>query len=573
MPSQLSDQSLDDQLDVLEEFWDSDVPRLGEPGASGWAAWEASGRPEQPPPPAKRGEAEPRGPDPYSKWAASETLADRVRTLSLRSADDDENADPYAVVLLSDVRPFLLPLRTRRAKDVFRRIWLAFVGLQVPGFVASLSERPEDNSDDRWACSQLASPAYLASVFPADSAAKHITADAHAGALVGREREYGSGFGPVKNWGYGTIAPLDVLGSTKWTMWTSEDVQGVDAGLAREIFRHCRLGAEDAEWDILNLAFEAATNLKRYVSSLHCPWSHLTTTYSAVKVSKSLLANARDSMPHWAAHARLEALRGRLDDARKVYQTILIASHQTRTGAGALWWDWAQMEWLARNDDVAQQVILKSSGVAGTGGIALLRAKRHFESLLTQELLQAPWREREPWIKIAGLLELLTSASPQAALAVLDSYLAALQPGTPAHESLTVATLGLLYNHAVVLKNATPPALLRERVERAVEVYPSNTAIMGIFLEAEKGQGIWGRVRAMLGETTAEGTGKEKGVARRVAEVWVANWEKGRWEAEVERIRNGLAAAVEHDRCVQCSVFNDLVLVFAAGSGCRWADC
>ena len=53
----------------------------------------------------------------------------------------------------------------------------------------------------------------------------------------------------------------------------------------------------------------------------------------------------------------------------------------------------------------------------------------------------------------------------------------------------------------------------------------------------------------MLGETTADGTGKEKGIARRVAEVWVAGWEKGRWEAEVERVRSGLLAAVDDDRC------------------------
>ena len=78
-----------------------------------------------------------------------------------------------------------------------------------------------------------------------------------------------------------------------------------------------------------------------------------------------------------------------------------------------------------------------------------------------------------------------------------------------------MASLSMLYNHAVVLKSPTPPALLRDRVERAVEVYPNNTAVMGIFLEAEKGQEIWGRVRATLGETAADGTGKTKGVARR----------------------------------------------------------
>ena len=276
----------------------------------------------------------------------------------------------------------------------------------------------------------------------------------------------------------------------------------------------------------------------------------LTRPVSALKASKSMLSTSRDSLAHWATHARMEYLRSRFDDARKVYHTVLLANSSTaRAGEGTMWWDWAQMEWLARNDDAAVQVILRSSKVPGSGGLAVLRAKRHFETLLSQQPLPESWKEQVHWIQLAALLELLTS-SPQAALSLFESRLGDVVPGTAAHESLTVASICMLYNHAIVLKNPTPPALLRERAERAIEIYPNNTAIFGIFLEAEKGQGIWGKVRAALGETAADGTGKEKGVARRVAEVWVAGWEKGRWEAGVERTRSGLMAAVESDRCV-----------------------
>ncbi|KAI0361277.1 DUF1740-domain-containing protein [Trametes cingulata] len=549
-PAHIPHRPFEEQLDSLEEFWDSENPRIGEPGATGWATWEASNRPEQPPPsPSRLPGLDPRISDPYSRWAASETLADRARALSLRSTDEDDTADPYAVVLFSDIRPFLLPVLSQRAKDVFRRIWLAFTGLHVPGFLSSLSERPEENTDDRWAYSHFSSPSYLSSIFPADAGVRRITADAQAGVLVGREREFGSGFGPVKNWGYGTIEPFDNMGTGRWTMWTSEDVQNIDAGLVREIFKQCRILGEDTKWDIFNLAFEAAVSLK-----------------GALKVSKTLLAKLRDSLPHWAAHARLECLRGRYDDARKVYQTVLASSSQHRPGEGAMWWDWAQMEWLARNEDAALQVIIRSSGVAGSGGIAVLRAKRHFENLLMTELLRADWKERAPWIKMAALLELLTS-SPQSAVSTFDFYLNALEVGSPAHESLTVASLSLLYNHSVVLKNPTPPALLRERAERAIEEYPSNTAVLGVFLEAEKGQGIWGRVRAMLGETAADGTGREKGVARRVAEVWVAGWEKGRWEAEIERTRSGLSAAAEDERTRGSAVLWKLFVAFELRAG------
>lgn len=209
------------------------------------------------------------------------------------------------------------------------------------------------------------------------------------------------------------------------------------------------------------------------------------------------------------------------------------------------------MEWLAGNDDTARQVIIQASRVAGSGGTAVLRTKRHLKDLLAQTS-DMHWKEREAWVKVTALFELLTS-SIQSALSVFDTHLSALQPRSPAHESLTVASLALLYNRGTVLKNPTPPGLLRERVEGAIEVYSSNTAILGMFLEAEKGQSIWGRVRSVLGETAANGTGKEKDVARRVAEVWVAGWEKGRWEAEVERTRGGLAAAVEDERWARFS--------------------
>lgn len=90
--------------------------------------------------------------------------------------------------------------------------------------------------------------------------------------------------------------------------------------------------------------------------------------------------------------------------------------------------------------------------------------------------------------------------------------------------------------------------MLRGRAERAIEAYPNNTFVLGMFLEGEKGQGVFGRVRAMLGGDGAGCGGKS--VPRRVCEVWVASWDKGRWEAEVERTRNGLSAGVEDERCV-----------------------
>lgn len=209
------------------------------------------------------------------------------------------------------------------------------------------------------------------------------------------------------------------------------------------------------------------------------------------------------------------------------------------------------MEWSTGNPDAAQSIIRRSAGAEGSGGIATLRAKRSLEDAI-QETPVSRWSEREAWIKLRALLELLTS-SAEAALAYLDPQLKALQEGSVEYERLSVALLSILYTHAVVLINPTPPAMLRDRAAKALEAYPNNTILLGFFLEGEKGQGVWGRVRAMLGGGGSEGrgqVGREKDVARRVAEVWVAGWEKSRWEAEKERTRSGLAAAVEDERYV-----------------------
>ena len=261
-----------------------------------------------------------------------------------------------------------------------------------------------------------------------------------------------------------------------------------------------------------------------------------------MKLSKSFLSIHRDSLEHWNAHAQLERLRGRLDEARKIYQTILIVSRpgNTQPGESQLWWNWAEMEWLDGRDNQALNVILGSVGIEPPAtGITILRTKRSLEAMMTSTKLSPQWKEHEAWIKLRVLLDLLTSQDPTAALAILDQ---SLEKGSHASESLITAALILLYFYSVILKMPTPPSILRERAETAVELYPSNSIILGIFLEAEKGQGIWGRVRTTLGSNP----GRIKDVARRAEDVWMAGWQQGRWQ--VERARNGLTAAVEHER-------------------------
>ena len=235
-------------------------------------------------------------------------------------------------------------------------------------------------------------------------------------------------------------------------------------------------------------------------------------------------------------------MRGRIEDARKVYQTVLISTRRSPMQAfiGQMWWDWAELEWLNGDQDVTLRVVMRSGNVDGTGGMMILRAKRNLEDIINAA--QGLWKDREAWVKLRALIDLMTGSSLPAMLTIFDSQPAGV--GKALGESLMVASLVMLYQHTITLRTPTPPGIFRDRLQVAIGLYPSNTIVLGMFLEAEKGHGVWGRVRSQLGD----GGAKEKGVSRRAAEVWVAGWEKGRWEAEAERTRNGLVAAAESDR-------------------------
>ncbi|KAG5718792.1 UPF0614 protein [Termitomyces sp. T112] len=525
IPQVLHGQPHETQLEHLENFWESEVPRIGEAGSCGWAAWVSGDHEDISS--KKQDTMQIIDLDPYRQWAARESRMDEFDTLPSRSSDDTN--DPYSTILFSDIRPLLMPLTSSVAKKAFRQAWLCFAGLHIPGFSLTLSSSSEIDWDDRWNLGYLTRRPFIDAFFPSKTDQTQSRSESIVGVIVGREKQYADPLGPIKCWGSGVVGPLDAIrmsekGKMKAATWGSEDVQGLDHDFIRRLLAQLRLGAADEDWDILTLAFEAAVNVK-----------------TALKHSRSLLFQ-NESLIHWAAHAHLETIRGRMDDARKIYQTVLTASSATSLqGMSCLWWDWAHMEWITGNSGQALQIVLRSAGVEGHSGVAVLRCKRGLDDAIKGE---AKWKHREQWIKLRALLEILTGRDVSSALQVFDDHLNGECKEGPCRESLLVACLLTIYQYGVVLKNSMAPSVLRQRVELAMEEYPSNSVILGLLLEGERGQGVWGRVRGMLGESGP----KTKGVARRVQEVWIAGWEKGRWSGEVERTRRGLAGAVDSER-------------------------
>ncbi|KAG6851218.1 hypothetical protein H0H93_015228 [Arthromyces matolae] len=540
-PQALDGLDWDTQMQYLDSFWESEAPRFGEAGSRGWAAWFSGSRTDAHFPQSQR--AEPMiDLDPYRQWALRETQQGETYFVPARS---DSTDDPYSIVLFSDLRPFLIPLRSIVAKDAFRRTFMSFVGLHIPGFSQTLSTSAL-NWDDRWNLGHLTRRSYLDALFHSDASQIRLPTESVAGVIVGREKEYGDSRGPIKSWSSGVIRTLDRIeiskkGDIKAAMFGGEEIQGLDHDFIRRLFAALRFGPTDVDWDCLTLAFEAAINVMK-----------------ALKLSRSFLAQ-NETLPRWIAHAQLELIRGRLDNARKIYQTVSQdPGFLSLPKSSDLYWCWANIEWINGNSAAALQIVLRSVGVAGYGNIATLRCKRGLDDVIRSE---KDWKDREGWIKLRALLEILTGREVTSALQVFDDYRE--QQREPRQESLLVASLLFLYQYGVILKNAMAPRLLRERVGKAMEEYPSNTIILGLFLEGERGQCVWGRVRGILGE----GGPKTKDIIRRLQEVWIAGWERGRWSAEVERTRSGLGAAVESYRTMGSYILWRICIEFEIRTG------
>ena len=98
-------------LSAFEEFWESEVPRIGEKGFEGWARFMTdNGAPaREPPPPQKDFQYTPEDATELSiAWARSERRRFLQSRLVARTIDQVDESDPYRVILTSDVRDSLI---------------------------------------------------------------------------------------------------------------------------------------------------------------------------------------------------------------------------------------------------------------------------------------------------------------------------------------------------------------------------------------------------------------------------------------------------------------------------------
>lgn len=130
--------SMETALEAFAEFWESEVPRIGEEGAAGWRAFVQADGTLADPHEARREETgeRPRAADAFTAWGRVEQRAREQARMPARTLDEGTEDDPFRVVMFSDIKDLLVwfpPVVLHLVKPRLIDAFLVFCGLPVVG--------------------------------------------------------------------------------------------------------------------------------------------------------------------------------------------------------------------------------------------------------------------------------------------------------------------------------------------------------------------------------------------------------------------------------------------------------
>ncbi|KAI1865577.1 hypothetical protein JX265_007900 [Neoarthrinium moseri] len=487
-PQSLANVSKDSALSSFQGFWESEVPRIGDDSAQGWANFHDSGGMDEATEPKSFSSGKvPQTRDPYKAWAAIETQRAQDAVTPARTMDDGTEDDPYRVVMYSDIEELLVFIATEALPIVRGQLVDAFLLFNQLPVAFGTSNTILASSKDCLAGGIRNLP---------------ITAGNDEKESVGEVGQ--STFPqPAFEHRYQAIAKsTEVLfPSQSWFKYLSP-IRGIvpaaQFGLVMTTVRQLALSSHQSEFATYCLALECYNNAG-----------------GSKKAAKALLKQDAGNIELYVGFAKSEFVKGAKDSARNVASASLglpsLSSHDRLLLC--LTWAWMEIEdgqlkeslrrlCHASQDDPSEDLatpaqVLKMKQML-TGSRDHLLSSRDADTAVT-------------YAKGLALLEYMTRSSgkePQSgsqgdvwsAMASIESCSAELISRgfreSPAHEKLLQFAAELLFYHA----NHGPyrPAFLREHIERYITLFPQNTIFLNLYAWREERLSIDDRVRSLL---------------------------------------------------------------------------
>ncbi|KAK3950662.1 NRDE-2, necessary for RNA interference-domain-containing protein [Pseudoneurospora amorphoporcata] len=464
-------------MEEFSDFWESEVPRIGEENAKGWRHFvEDMGDMADPPESMTRKPSGiPETKDPFEAWASLERQQAVEARMPARTLDEGTDDDPFRVIMFSDIKDLVLwfaPRLLSQAQPQLVEALLTFCRLPTYSALRDPFIAPRGQAFE-FALNQLGRREASTSV---EIERKPPLFGQQGGNMALSQELLFSG----QDW-------FQYLG--QWSTLSQETDGEVDPGWVLETLRYL----------VLTCSIE---QLAEYYLAL--AW--LKEPSGAKKVAKGLLKRYSSKMRLYSAYAMIEYANGSVGMAEKV---LLSATSQNAADGQILWntWVWmhlktgknrlALLRLLSSVDSTISLDVKSSSPVSPA---LLLKARAHFSTKRDYSLSS---HQLEPALQYAESFALLEYLSPNStensrstkfpsqgnftsALANIQSFATQLHSlgHKTLHERVLQTAARLLYHH--VTHGPYKPSTLRQHLHNFIRLFPHNTLFLSLLAWAEQ---------------------------------------------------------------------------------------
>ncbi|KAJ4421439.1 hypothetical protein N0V85_000200 [Neurospora sp. IMI 360204] len=480
-PSSASDfQSV---MEDFSDFWESEVPRIGEDNAKGWRHFvEDMGAMADPPEAmTRKPSGMPQTRDPFKAWASVERRETADARMPARTLDEGTDDDPFRIIMFSDIKDLVLwfpPQVLSQAQAQLVDALLTFCRLPIAGL----------SSDHRAGYSALKDP-FIAPRGKAFESALNQLGRHEASTSVEIERKP-----PLFGQQGGNMALSQELlfSGQDWFQYLEQW-----SDLSNEAD-----GEVEPSWVLETLRYLVTSCGIEQLAEYYLAMAWLNEPSGAKKLAKGLLKRYSSNTRLYNAYAMIEFANGNVDMAEKV---LLSATSQNSADSQLLWNTWIWMHLKAGKKQLALLRLLSSvdstidvKTSSPVSSALLLKARSHFSTKRDYSLSS---HQLEPALQYAegfALLEYLSTAENSSSTKSpsqgnISSVLANIQcfatelsslGHQTLHERLLQTAARLLYHHAT--HGPYKPSTLRNHLHEFIRLFPHNTLFLSLLAWAEQ---------------------------------------------------------------------------------------
>ncbi|KAI0603498.1 NRDE-2, necessary for RNA interference-domain-containing protein [Biscogniauxia sp. FL1348] len=497
-PASLTQSTPAEALSSFQEFWESEVARMGEEQAQGWTAFEKNGGAQEPPDPkASSPPSLPTTRDGYKAWSAVEQCKARNATIPARTMDEGDEDDPFRVIMFADIQDIVLFLPADIIRAVQRQLLDAFlIFCQLPpAFCAGglANEMIQDSFLVRSAKTNIASK----------MESKHDTA-LKSEEWIAKMPDFSHEYQRMKN------TPEVLFPSTNWFRYMNQ-IRGI-------------IPRDQYLWISTTLKQLTRTFGVKDLAAYYLAFESLNEPGNEKKSAKSLLKQDPTNLDLYLGYSMLEWERGNKTAARNVLTAamglsaissydrlrLIITSAEIELQGGELDKSLLQLCALAENNP--QNPPMPESTSASSAQI--LKTRQLLISNRDYLVSSGDLSNAIIYAKGLALFEYLTCRSGKepcsegqgdiwSAISSISTYSNDLisrgYEDTPEHEILLQFAARLLYHHAT--HGSFRSGFLREQLTQYISYFRKNTMFLSLFAWREERLSIDDRVRSLLNNT------------------------------------------------------------------------